>query len=40
MPEPERDQEKPFLLSIESIFSIVGRGVVVTGTVESGKAKP
>jgi len=36
IPEPKRDTEKDFLLSIEDIFSISGRGTVVTGRVESG----
>lgn len=35
-PEPKRDINKPFLLSIEDIFSITGRGTVVTGKVERG----
>ena len=35
-PEPERDIEKPFLLPIEDVFSISGRGTVVTGRVERG----
>ncbi len=39
IPEPERDIDKPFLLSIDSIFNIKGRGCVVTGTVEMGKCK-
>jgi elongation factor Tu len=39
IPEPVRDVDKPFLLSIDSIFNIEGRGVVVTGTVEAGKCK-
>ena len=36
IPEPERDTEKPFLLPIEDVFSISGRGTVVTGRVERG----
>jgi len=36
IPEPERDVEKPFLLPIEDVFSISGRGTVVTGRVERG----
>ena len=36
VPEPERDLEKPFLMSIEDVFSITGRGTVVTGKVEQG----
>ena len=35
--EPERDLDKPFLMPIEDVFSITGRGTVVTGRVESGK---
>ncbi len=36
---PERDTEKPFLLPIEDVFSIEGRGTVVTGRIERGKVK-
>jgi len=36
IPEPERDTEKPFLMPIEDVFSISGRGTVVTGRVERG----
>jgi len=36
IPEPVRDTEKPFLLPIEDVFSISGRGTVVTGRVERG----
>ncbi len=36
IPTPERDTEKPFLMSIEDVFSIKGRGTVVTGRVERG----
>ncbi|WKZ24425.1 MAG: elongation factor Tu [Patescibacteria group bacterium] len=39
IPEPERDIEKPFLMPIEDIFSIEGRGTVVTGRVERGIIK-
>jgi len=39
IPEPERDVDKPFLLSVDSAINIEGRGCVVTGTIESGKAK-
>ena len=35
--EPERDLDKPFLMPIEDVFSITGRGTVVTGRVESGE---
>jgi elongation factor Tu len=36
VPEPVRDTEKPFLMSIEDVFSIEGRGTVVTGRIERG----
>jgi elongation factor Tu len=39
IPEPTRDVDKPFLMSIEDIFSITGRGTVATGRVERGKLK-
>jgi len=39
-PLPERDVDKPFLMPIEDIFSITGRGTVVTGRVERGIIKP
>ena len=39
IPEPVRDIDKPFLLAIEDVFSITGRGTVVTGRVERGKIK-
>ena len=39
IPEPERDVEKPFLMPIEDVFSISGRGTVVTGRVERGIIK-
>jgi elongation factor Tu len=37
IPEPVRDLDKPFLLSVEDVFSITGRGTVATGRVERGK---
>ena len=37
IPTPERDTAKPFLMSIEDVFTITGRGTVVTGRVERGK---
>ena len=37
IPQPERDTEKPFLMPIEDVFTITGRGTVVTGKVEQGK---
>ncbi|MFY7064341.1 elongation factor Tu [Nocardiopsis changdeensis] len=36
IPEPERDTDKPFLMPIEDVFSITGRGTVVTGRIERG----
>jgi elongation factor Tu len=39
IPEPVRDTEKPFMMPIEDVFSIKGRGTVVTGRVERGIAK-
>ena len=39
IPEPERDIDKPFLMPIEDVFSISGRGTVVTGRVERGVIK-
>src|SRR6516162_5578302 len=39
MPEPERDIDKPFLMPIEDVFTITGRGTVVTGRVERGQVK-
>jgi len=40
IPTPEREVDKPFLLAIEDIFSITGRGTVVTGRVERGRMTP
>ena len=37
IPEPERELDKPFLMPIEDIFSITGRGTVATGRIEQGK---
>lgn len=39
VPEPKRDVDKPFLLPIEDVFSIKGRGTVATGRIERGKIK-
>jgi len=39
IPEPERSTDKPFLMSIEDVMSITGRGTVVTGKVEQGVVK-
>ena len=40
IPEPVRDIDKPFLMPVEDVFSIEGRGTVVTGRVERGVVKP
>jgi elongation factor Tu len=39
IPEPKRETDKPFLMAVEDVFSIKGRGTVVTGRVERGKLK-
>jgi elongation factor Tu len=39
IPEPERETDKPFLMSIEDVFTITGRGTVVTGRIEAGIVK-
>ena len=39
IPEPERDVDKPFLMPVEDVFSITGRGTVGTGRVERGMIK-
>jgi elongation factor Tu len=39
IPEPKREIEKPFLMAIEDVFSITGRGTVATGRIERGKVK-
>jgi len=39
IPEPKRDIDKPFLMPIESVFSISGRGTVATGRIETGQVK-
>jgi len=39
IPEPEREQDKPFLMAVEDVFSIDGRGTVVTGRIERGLIK-
>ena len=39
IPEPVRDTDKPFLMAVEDVFSITGRGTVATGRVERGKVK-
>ncbi|MBD3285675.1 elongation factor Tu [candidate division WOR-3 bacterium] len=40
IPEPEREMDKPFLMPMEDIFTITGRGTVVTGKVERGRIVP
>ena len=39
IPTPDREEDKPFLMSIEDVFSIKGRGTVGTGRIERGKVK-
>jgi elongation factor Tu len=39
IPEPERDLDKPFLMPVEDVFSITGRGTVATGRIEQGVVK-
>ncbi|AMA09687.1 MULTISPECIES: elongation factor Tu [Cyanophyceae] len=39
MPLPERDVDKPFLMAVEDVFSITGRGTVATGRIERGRVK-
>ncbi|WMT28997.1 elongation factor Tu [Bacillus aerius] len=39
IPTPERDTEKPFMMPVEDVFSITGRGTVATGRVERGQVK-
>src|SRR5690606_25187874 len=40
VPEPARDTDKPFLMPVEDVFTISGRGTVVTGRIERGVVKP
>jgi elongation factor Tu len=40
IPEPKREIDKPFLMAIEDVFSIAGRGTVATGRIERGIVKP
>ena len=40
IPEPAREKDKPFLMAIEDVFSIAGRGTVVTGRIERGVVHP
>lgn len=40
IPEPVRDVDKPFLMPVEDVFSIKGRGTVATGRIERGRIKP
>src|SRR3712207_9202451 len=39
IPTPERDVDKPFLMPVEDVFGIKGRGTVVTGRIERGRIK-
>ena len=39
IPIPNRDSDKPFLMPVEDVFSITGRGTVATGRVERGQVK-
>ena len=39
IPQPERPKDQPFLMPIEDVFSISGRGTVVTGRIERGVVK-
>jgi elongation factor Tu len=39
IPTPARDTEKPFMMPVEDVFSITGRGTVATGRVERGVVK-
>ena len=39
IPQPERDTDKPFMMPVEDVFSITGRGTVATGRVERGKVE-
>ena len=39
IPQPERDTEKPFLMPVEDVFTITGRGTVITGRIERGIVK-
>src|SRR5690606_6137913 len=39
IPEPTREVDKPFMMSVEDVFSIKGRGTVVTGRIDRGKVK-
>ena len=40
IPEPQREVDKPFLMAIEDVFSIQGRGTVATGRIERGVVHP
>ncbi len=40
IPEPQRESDKPFLMAVEDVFSIEGRGTVATGRIERGVIKP
>ena len=38
IPDPEREIDKPFLMPVEGVFSISGRGTVATGRIEAGRS--
>lgn len=40
IPLPVRDLDKPFLMAVEDVFSIAGRGTVATGRIEKGQIRP
>ena len=39
IPQPKREMDKPFLMPVEDVFSITGRGTVATGRIERGMVK-
>jgi elongation factor Tu len=39
IPQPERPKDKPFLMPVEDVFSISGRGTVATGRIERGSSR-
>ena len=39
IPQPKRETEKPFLMPVEDVFSITGRGTVATGRIERGMSR-
>jgi elongation factor Tu len=40
IPTPDRDLDRPFLMPVEDVFSIAGRGTVATGKIDRGRIKP